>query len=99
MPYKLQVLTLHLSLVGVIFLHFLDNNMFRTSSSPSHRAYILLNCSGTDEVNFNQFVQVLSVFRSVYDVEAFVGGDEAETENQIEKLRTEKMRCELSIWV
>lgn len=62
------------------------------------RILSLFDEGGTDEVNFNQFVQVLSVFRSVYDVEAFVGGDEAETENQIEKLRTEKMRFVFRIY-
>lgn len=56
------------------------------------RILSLFDEGGTDEVNFNQFVQLLSVFRSAYDVEAFVGGDEAETERQIEKLRTDKMR-------
>ena len=47
--------------------------------------------NGTDEVNFNQFVQVLSVFRSTHDVEAQCGRDEAEAEKRIAQLRTKKI--------
>jgi Ca2+-binding EF-hand superfamily protein len=54
--------------------------------------------AGTDEVNFNQFVQILSVFRSMHDVDAQFGGDEAEAEKQIARLRTEKMKFVFKIY-